>query len=77
MLPKPAKDLGDILFSRSADDLLVTLAHVGLEAAQIPFDLGVRGQRAELPLEHLPHGDEHWEVGLSNLRFAKPSFAKG
>ncbi len=59
MLPEPAKDFGDILPGRRADDLLVALAHVGLEAAQVPFDLGIRGQRAELPLEHLPHGDEH------------------
>ena len=57
MLPKTAKDLGDILPGGCPDDLLVALAHVGLEAAQIPFDLGVRGQRAELTLEHLPHGD--------------------
>ena len=58
MLPEPAKDLCDILPGGRADDLLVALAHVGLEAAQVPFDLGVRGQRAELPLEHLPHGDD-------------------
>lgn len=57
MLPEPAEDLSDIVPCGGADDLLVALAHVGLEAAQIPFDLGVRGQRAELTLEHLPHGD--------------------
>ena len=58
MLPKPTKDLGDIVPGSRLDDLLVLLAHVGLEAAQVSLDLGIRGQRVELPLEHLPHGDD-------------------